>query len=77
MRFQRVIGWFVSGLFLNLVLLAQTALEPGKPAQGDLAAGQSQTYSVTLPAGQFLQIIVTQPVRAATAELDAPGGSAI
>ena len=63
---------------LTPVLFAQTtALEPGKPVQGDLPAGQSRVYSISLPANQYLRVAVTQPVRAAVAELDDPDGRKI
>src|SRR5580658_5974515 len=51
-----------------------TRLELGKTIQGDLSGGQSQDYSITLEANQYLYAVVTQPVAAVLITFYAPDG---
>jgi len=56
-------------------LTAQTnpvALELGKPVQAELAAGQSNQYSIEVKAGQFVRVEVSQPESATVIRLSEP-----
>src|SRR5579862_9146277 len=84
MRFANSGGLSSGGLLvltlsaLAAALPAQTThLELGKTISGDLSVGQTQSYSITLDANQYLRAVVTQPVAAAVVELDDPNGKKI
>src|SRR5947209_3865745 len=50
------------------------ALEPGRPIERDLAAGEAHSYTLTLAAGQYAQVVVDQRgINVAVSAFDAGG----
>jgi CHAT domain-containing protein/Tfp pilus assembly protein PilF len=73
MRFARLIFPALAALVAGLS--AQTTrLELGKAVSGDLAEGQTRSYSLKLKAKRYLRVVVTQPVPSAIIEFFGPNG---
>jgi len=55
----------------------RVSLEPGKPVERELSGGQSHFYKVSMAAGQYLQVVVSQRGIDALVALFAPDGKKI
>jgi CHAT domain-containing protein/Tfp pilus assembly protein PilF len=53
------------------------SLEPGKPVERELSGGQSHSYKVSMTAGQYLQVVVSQRGIDALVALFTPDGKKI
>ena len=51
-----ILGFLILALFCLSSAASQVELVPGKPQQGALAAGKTQSYVLSLTAGDFVQV---------------------
>jgi CHAT domain-containing protein/uncharacterized protein HemY len=71
---SRVLPILALAALASVVSEQNIRLEPGKTVQGELSGGQSQDYSITLEANQYLYALVTQSTAVVVAALYAPDG---
>ncbi|MFY9821213.1 MAG: tetratricopeptide repeat protein, partial [Thermoanaerobaculia bacterium] len=74
--FLRLLAWGLLGAALLAAVPSQSpsSLLPGRPVEGEMASGESQTYQVVLDAGHAFRIAVEQRGIDVVLEISGPAG---